>query len=178
MIGEFLRTNKVVAGVLTILRIYLGWAWLTAGWGKVTGGFHAGGFLQGAVANPVVKGEELVYPTFVAFLEKFAIPNADLFSVMVAWGELLVGLGLILGVFTSVATFFGVVMNFSFMFSGTISTNPWMVLISIFILVAGANAGRFGGDRFILPYVKKLIFKKQLANDEKSILSTNDIKTA
>ncbi|MBP3952999.1 DoxX family protein [Bacillus suaedae] len=159
MLGQFLRQNKFIAGALLVLRVYLGWSWLTSGWGKVTGEFNAGGFLQGAVANPVVKGEDVVYPTYVAFLENFAIPNADLFSILVAWGEVLVGLGLILGVFTSVAAFFGVVMNMSFLLAGTISTNPLMIMIAIFILVAGANAGRFGGDRWVLPYVKHLIFK-------------------
>ncbi len=93
---------------------------------------------------------------------------------MVAWGEVLVGLGLILGVFTSAAAFFGVMMNFSFMFAGTVSTNPWMILISMFILAAGANAGRFGGDRFVLPYVKQLIFNKQ----ENNYVSDDKLKTA
>ena len=172
MFGQFLRENNIAAGILTFLRIYLGWAWLSAGWGKVTGGFSAEGFLHGAVANPVIKGEEVIYPTFVAFIERFAIPNAEVFIFMVAWGEVLVGLGLILGVFTSAAAFFGVVMNMAFMFSGTISTNPWMVMIAMFILVAGANAGRFGGDRYVLPYVKGLLFSKRDAGRSSDELRT------
>jgi thiosulfate dehydrogenase (quinone) large subunit len=162
MVMDFLRNNKVAAGILTVLRLYLGWSWLTAGWGKVTGDpFNAGGYLNGAVNNPVMSQGEVVYPTYLAFLEKFAIPNAELFSFMVAWGEVLVGLGLILGVLTTWAAFFGIVMNFAFMFAGTISTNPWMVLITIFILAAGYNAGRFGGDRWVMPYLKSLIFKNK-----------------
>ncbi|GAE27264.1 D-tyrosyl-tRNA deacylase [Halalkalibacter wakoensis JCM 9140] len=159
MIGQFLRENKYAAGIWLVLRVYLGWSWLTAGWGKVTGDFNAGGYLQGSVANPVMSGEALVYPNYVAFLESIAIPNADLFSFVVAWGEVLVGLGLILGVFTSAAAFFGVVMNMSFLFAGTVSTNPWMILISMFIMAAGANAGRYGGDRWVLPYLKSVVFK-------------------
>ena len=61
MIMEFIRNNKIVAGVLAIIRVYLGYAWLTAGWGKVVGGFDASGFIQGAIANaggdhPAVQG--------------------------------------------------------------------------------------------------------------------------
>ncbi|WP_216831745.1 DoxX family protein [Alkalihalobacterium elongatum] len=160
MFGQFLRNHSISAGVLLFLRIYLGWTWLTLGWGKITGNFNAGGYLQGSVANPVLQGEAMVYPNYVAFLEKFAIPNADVFSSMVAWGEFLVGLGLILGVFTSAAAFFGVMMNFAFMFAGTVSTNPWMLLISMFILAAGANAGRYGGDRWVLPYLRQMFMKK------------------
>ncbi|MBU8909089.1 DoxX family protein, partial [Desertibacillus haloalkaliphilus] len=107
----------------------------------------------------------------VSFLEGIAIPNADLFSFMVAWGEVLVGLGLILGVFTSAAAFFGVVMNMSFLFAGTISSNPWMILISMFILAAGANAGRYGGDRWVLPYLKSVVFKNR--NNEKGFGGAN-----
>ncbi|MGO4886243.1 DoxX family protein [Anaerobacillus sp. MEB173] len=155
MFMNFLRENKYAAGILTFLRLYLGWAWLTAGWGKITGEpFSAAGYLGGAIANPVESHGAVVYPTYVAFLERFALPNAELFSFMVAWGEVLVGLGLILGVFTTAAAFFGVMMNFAFMFAGTISSNPLLVLISMFILAAGANAGRIGGDRWVLPYLK------------------------
>jgi thiosulfate dehydrogenase (quinone) large subunit len=167
MVMNFLRNNKIAAGILTVLRLYLGWSWLSAGWGKVTGDpFNAGGYLTGAVNNPVMSQGEIVYPTYLAFLEKFALPNAELFSFMVAWGEVLVGLGLILGVLTTYAAFFGIVMNFAFMFAGTISTNPWMVLITIFILAAGYNAGRFGGDRWVMPYLKGLVFKNK---DRKTI---------
>ncbi|PRO65452.1 DoxX family protein [Alkalicoccus urumqiensis] len=151
MIMDFLRNNRVAAGIWLVLRVYLGWAWLTAGWGKVTGGFDASGYLQGILANEEVM---TTYPTYYAFIENFAVPNAEAFSFMVAWGELLVGLGLIVGIFTTAAAFFGIVMNFAFMFAGTISTNPWMVLLTIFILAAGANAGRYGGDRWVIPYLR------------------------
>ncbi|GAE32487.1 DoxX family membrane protein [Halalkalibacter hemicellulosilyticus] len=171
MFGQFLRENKIAAGIMMFLRLYLGWSWLTAGWGKVTGDFHAGGYLQGSVANPVMSGEEVVYPTYVAFLESFAIPNADVFSVVVAWGELLVGLGLLLGVLTSAAAFFGVVMNMSFLFAGTVSTNPLMILVAMFIMAAGANAGRYGGDRWVLPYLRNVFrFRKNDLDQRKQPL--------
>ncbi|WP_332696805.1 DoxX family protein [Halalkalibacter lacteus] len=118
----------------------------------------------------------LKYPNYVAFLENVAIPNADVFSVIVAWGEVLVGLGLIVGVFTSAAAFFGVVMNMSFMFAKTVSSNPWMGMISMFILAAGANAGRYGGDRWVLPYVKNLVFKNR--NNEKGMGANRDLREA
>ncbi|ADU28870.1 DoxX family membrane protein [Evansella cellulosilytica] len=159
MFMDFLRNNKIAAGLLTVLRLYLGWSWLTAGWGKVTGGFDAGGYLNGVVANETVAA---TYPTYHAFIENFALPFAGTFSFMVAWGELLVGLGLILGVLTTAAAFFGIVMNFAFMFAGTVSTNPWMILITIFILAAGYNAGKFGGDRWVIPYLRSVIFRGKL----------------
>ncbi|MFD1638222.1 DoxX family protein [Evansella tamaricis] len=160
MFMEFLRNNKIAAGLLTILRVYLGWSWMTAGWGKVTGDFNAGGYLNGVVANEAVMTQ---YPTYHAFIENFALPNAGVFSFMVAWGELLVGIGLILGVLTTAAAFFGIMMNFAFMFAGTISSNPWMILLTVFILAAGYNAGRIGGDRWVMPYIKATVFKGKFA---------------
>ncbi|HEY2422232.1 MAG TPA: Crp/Fnr family transcriptional regulator, partial [Neobacillus sp.] len=53
MFSKFLRENKISAAILTVLRLYLGYAWLTAGFHKLTGGFDASGFLKGAIANPV-----------------------------------------------------------------------------------------------------------------------------
>lgn len=159
MFNKLLRENNIVAGILTVIRIYLGWHWLTAGWGKITGGFDAGGFLAGAVANPVAKGEALVYPTYVKFLESFAVPNAELFNFLIPWGEFLVGLGLILGCLTTYAAFFAMVMNFSFLFAGTVSSNPFDIMLAIFIAVSGYNAGKFGLDRYVTPYLSKLFNK-------------------
>lgn len=160
MINKTLRENSIVAGVLALIRIYLGYGFLMAGWGKVTGGFDASGFLQNAVANPVTGPDgTVVYSWWVAFLEGFAIPNVGLFNFLVAWGELLVGLGLILGCFTTAAAFFALVMNFSFLFSGAISSNPIDILMGVFLVTAGANAGKFGLDRWVMPYLRSLINK-------------------
>ncbi|WP_077624485.1 DoxX family protein [Sediminibacillus massiliensis] len=153
MFVEFLRKNNIVAGVLAVIRIYLGYAWLTAGWHKLADGFDATGFLQGAVASatgdhPAVQG------WWAAFLETVAIPNAGLFSFLVAWGEILVGIALILGIFTNFAAFMGITMNFAFLFSGTVSTNAQMVLLTAFLLVAGFNAGKYGLDRWVIPFLK------------------------
>lgn len=151
---KFLRENVIASVLLLVLRLYLGWQWLTAGWHKVVDGFDASGFLKGAVAKAT--GENpTVASWWGSFLEHIALPNSDLFSFLVAWGELLVGLGLILGCLTTAAVFFGMVMNFAFLFSGTVSSNALMVLISIFIIVAGFNAGKLGLDYYVIPALRK-----------------------
>jgi len=161
MLNKFLRENVIAAYGLLILRLYIGYEWMTAGWGKITGGaFDTTGFLKGAIGK--ASGEHPAVQTWWAnFLESFALPNADLFTFLVQWGEFLVGLGLILGCFTTLAALMGMVMNFAFLFSGTVSTNAQMVALTIFIVAAGANAGRFGVDRYMLPALKALIFKNR-----------------
>ncbi|MCU6339966.1 DoxX family protein, partial [Enterobacter quasiroggenkampii] len=97
---------------------------------------------------PIVQG------WWASFLEHVAIPNAQLFSLMVQWGELLVGIGLIVGGLTRTAAFFGIVMNMSFLLSGSISANPIMIILTLFILVAYTNAGRFGVDQLLFRRLK------------------------
>ncbi|WP_085993935.1 DoxX family protein [Oceanobacillus senegalensis] len=155
MLMDFIRNNKVVAAILTVLRVYIGYTWFVGGLGKITsGGFDASGFIQGAIASaggehPAVQG------WWAAFLETVALPNAGIFSFLVMWGEVLVGLALILGIFTNFAALMGITMNFAFLFSGTVSTNAQMVLMTIFLLVAGYNAGRYGLDRWVIPFLKE-----------------------
>lgn len=164
MFVKWLRENQIAAALLTVIRLYLGYSWLTAGYHKVVDGFDASGFLQGAVAK-ATGDHPAVQSWWATFLEGIAVPNAELFSFLVAWGELLVGLGLILGCLTTAAAFFGIIMNFAFLFSGTVSTNAQMVLLTIFILVAGYNAGKFGLDRYVAPFLRKL-FKGKLGRNE------------
>lgn len=162
MFTTWLRNNNWAACILTILRVYLGWEFLTAGWEKLTGpkAFSAAGFLTHSISNPVVgPTKAVVYPTFNAFLKDFALPHVGLFNFLVPWGEFLVGLGLILGTLTTAAIFFGMLMNFMYMFAGTVSSNPMDILIGIFIIVAGFNAGRFGGDYWVIPVIRKFTAK-------------------
>jgi thiosulfate dehydrogenase (quinone) large subunit len=149
MIVKFLRESVTAASLLLIIRLYLGYSWLVSGWGKITGGFDASGFLGNAIANPVKGPNGVVYGWWTSFLESSALPNIGIFNTLIPWGEFLVGLGLILGCLTTAAAFFGVLMNFSFLLSGTISHNPTDILLGILIMVAGYNAGRFGLDYFI-----------------------------
>lgn len=162
---NWLRTNVYASYLLLFLRLYIGYQWVTVAIGKITGGFDSAGYLANIVANPV-KGADgaAIYPVYNYFIEHFALPNADFFNVLVPWGELLIGLGLIFGTLTTAAAFFGLLMNFMFFFGGTVSTNPTFILIQFIILVAGANAGRFGGDCWVLPWIRTNVFKKKATN--------------
>lgn len=165
MFNQFLRENKIAAGILTVLRLYLGYSWFTAGLHKLTGGFDASGFLKGAIANPV-KGPDgaVVFGWYVDFLKHVALPNVDIFNFVVPWGETLIGLGLILGCLTTAAMFFGLLMNFAFFLAGTVSHNPRDIFLGFIILAAGYNAGRIGLDRWVIPFIRKMGKKKSVNN--------------
>nr|WP_238192242.1 DoxX family protein [Paenibacillus sp. L3-i20] len=163
------RNNRYIAGLITIVRIVLGFQWMSAGWNKITGSesFDAGGYLTHAITKPVMDKAtgEAIYPTYNAFIEHLVLPNVKLINIIIPWGEFLVGLGLILGALTVTAAFFGIMMNFMFLFAGTVSSNPWLLFLGILVMTAGDNAGRYGADRYVLPWLKrnvgvKLIKKK------------------
>ncbi|MBY0097145.1 DoxX family membrane protein [Mesobacillus maritimus] len=161
MFANILRENKIAAGILTVIRIWLGYNWMTAGYHKLADGFDASGFLKGAIANPVMGPDGApVYSWYVQFLESFALPNIELFNFIVPLGEFLVGLGLLLGCLTTAAMFFGLVMNFSFFLAGTVSHNPTDIFFGFILLFAGYNAGRYGLDRWVVPFLSKTFNKK------------------
>jgi thiosulfate dehydrogenase [quinone] large subunit len=157
MVMRWFKENVWAAAAITLLRIYVGWQWVDAGWHKLTGGFDAGGFLKGAVGKPVADHatHAVIFPNYTYFLEHFALPNVKLINFVIPLGEFLIGVGLILGGLTLTAAFFGMILNFMFLMAGTLSTNPWLLMLGVIVFVAGANAGRFGIDAYLLPLLDR-----------------------
>jgi thiosulfate dehydrogenase (quinone) large subunit len=158
--AEFLFADTRMAWVWLILRLYVGWEWLSAGWDKLMmpswAGAQAGtairGFLSGAAAN-ATGAHPAVQSWYASFITNAALPHAVLFSYLVTYGELAVGIALILGVFTGIAAFFGAFMNINYLFAGAVSTNPLLLLIELFLILAWRNAGWLGIDRWLLPWL-------------------------
>ena len=157
-LSKFLFSSSGFAWVWLIARVYVGWQWLEAGWGKVNNVLWVGeksgtalsGFLQGSLsktagAHPDVSG------WYASFVQNVALHHTTFFSYLVSYGELLVGIALILGAFTGIAAFFGSFMNLNYLFAGTVSINPLLLLIQLFLILAWRNAGYLGLDRFLLP---------------------------
>jgi thiosulfate dehydrogenase [quinone] large subunit len=69
----------------------------------------------------------------------------------VTFGEILVGIGLIVGALTGFAAFFGAFMNMSYLLAGTASTNPIMFALAMGVILAWKVAGYYGVDRVLLP---------------------------
>lgn len=157
-VSRFLFSNTRSGLIWLVIRLYVGYAWLKAGWNKVTSpawtGSEAGAAVRGFVGGAVAKAEQGgdVADWYARFLESTVIENAKIFSYMVAYGELLVGLGLILGLLTGLAAFFGSIMNVSFLLAGTLSTNPVLFVLATWLVLAWKVAGWYGLDRWALPY--------------------------
>lgn len=157
-LARFLFADTRFAWAWLLLRLYVGWEWLMAGWEKMTSdawlGPQAGAAVRGFFAGVLQKtgGEHpSVSYWYAYFIDRFASHHVVLFSYLVTYGELLVGAGLILGALTGIAAFFGVFMNLNYLFAGTVSVNPLLALLGLFLILAWRNAGWLGLDRFLLP---------------------------
>lgn len=159
-ISKFLFASRAMAPVWTVVRIYLGWQWFSAGWGKVTGGGWIGAEAGGAVRGFLGRALDLaggerpsVAGWYAWIIENVFLPNAVVFSHLVAFGELLVGLALILGFLTGLSAFLGGLMNAAFLLAGTVSSNPVMFIAATWLVLAWRVAGYYGLDYWILPRV-------------------------
>lgn len=158
--SKFLFSNTGMAWFWLFVRIYVGWQWLEAGWGKVTNpvwtGPDAGGALAGFIQGALQKtggAHPDVQVWYASFLRDFVLPHAGAWSQAVAYGELLVGLALILGALTGIAAFFGLFMNLNYLLAGTVSTNPVLFTLAIGLILAWRVAGYYGADRYLLPFL-------------------------
>jgi thiosulfate dehydrogenase [quinone] large subunit len=157
---RYLFADTRMAPFWFAVRVYPGYLWLTEGIGKVTEGGWIGqgaggavkGFAQGALAQTTGEHPQ-VTQWYAWFLQNAVIPNAALFSYLITFGEILVGLALILGLFTGIAAFFGAFMNASFIFAGTAGANPLMFILAILLIFAWRVAGYWGLDRWALPAI-------------------------
>lgn len=162
-LARFLFSDTRMAFVWLLVRVYVGWAWLDAGWHKVQETSASGNYIydgagilafwQRIAAVPAAPAKPTItydwYRGFIQFL--IDIHAQGVMGKVIAFGETAVGLGLILGAFTGVAAVAGAFMNLNFMLAGSASTNPVLLLLGILLVMAWKTAGYIGLDRFLLP---------------------------
>jgi thiosulfate dehydrogenase (quinone) large subunit len=159
-VARFLFADTRLAPVWLVVRVYLGYLWLVAGWEKLIdpsgiwvgskAGAAVAGFAQGAMHQATGEHPQ-VTGWYADFLKNVVVPNAAAFSYLVTFGEILVGLALILGLFTGIAAFFGGFMNASYIFAGVAGANPLMFILATWLVLAWRVAGYWGLDRWVLP---------------------------
>lgn len=139
-LDEF-RSSKINTWPIALLRIYTGLFFLYFGFGKIIrGNFDEGltGFVNSRLENSV--------GFFKPFLESVVLPNASAFAFVVAWGELLLGLTLIVGLATRYASIAGAIMVAAFWLTkgqGIFDAqNHDVIWFFILVVLAGLHAGR------------------------------------
>jgi len=158
-LAHLLFSTTRFAWLFAIVRIYLGYQWVEAGYHKLTGGgwIDGGTALKGfwtkAAAIPAAPAKPAItYDWYRAFIQ-FMLDNGwySWFAPLVAGVEFLIGVALILGAFVGIAAFFGGFLNWNFLMAGAASTNGMLFALAIVLILAWKVAGWYGLDRFLLP---------------------------
>src|SRR5215213_4349060 len=157
-IAQFLFSNTKASVIWLIVRLYVAWDFWEAGWHKISDPAWMGpegtgilGFWTRALA--VNNGKPVItYDWYRAFIQFLVDSNSSVwFAKVITFGELAIGLGLLVGAFVGIAAFFGALMNMSSLMAGTVSTNPVLFFAGILLILAWKNAGYLGIDRYLLP---------------------------
>lgn len=138
------RSSKINTWPIVVLRVYTGIFFLYFGGKKVASGFagaNTEGFL-GAMS-------EATFGFYKPIVENIILPASGLFSFLVAWGEVFLGVALIIGLATRYAAFAGAFMVLNFWFAkgqGILdSQNHDIIWLIILIVLGGLHAGRTMG---------------------------------
>ncbi len=157
-LARFLFSDTRFAAVWLVVRVLIGLQWLQSGWGKLNnpawmdGGTALRGFWTNAVAIPETGRPPVVFDWYRDFLQGMLDAEAYVwFGPLIAIGETLIGVALILGLFVGLAAFFGAFMNWNFIMAGAASTNALLGLGALLLILAWKTAGWYGLDRFVLP---------------------------
>ncbi len=158
-IVTMLLNHPLAAWLWLPIRVWLGWQWVNAGWEKLTNpawvqtGLALKGFLSGATAAVSKSGQPVIHYTWYAdFLNMLVSSGSYVWMAkLVSLGETLVGVALILGMFTGFAAFFGGFMNFNYLMAGTVSVNPMFLVLAVTLMLAWKVSGYIGLDYFLVP---------------------------
>jgi thiosulfate dehydrogenase (quinone) large subunit len=175
-IARFMFADTRMAWLWLVLRLIVGMGWLAAGVSKVTGfafGVRPNGppwwfmadsgaalkaFVDMATshggAQPVPGMPDWLVGApgwYASFLQSVVLPNAAVFAYVVAFGEILIGLGLLLGCLTGIAAFFGLLLSANFLLAGVVDPNLVNGVEALFLMLAWRVAGYYGVDRWLLP---------------------------
>ena len=159
-VARFLFSDPRAAWLWLIVRLWLGYEWIDAGLHKLSNsawtqtGEAVKGFWTNAIAIPEAGKPPISFDWYRTFLSTMLEMEAYRFMApLIAYGEVLIGIALVLGLFTGIAAFAGGLLNWNFMMAGTASTNPVLFVLAILLMLAWKVAGYIGLDRYVLPIV-------------------------
>lgn len=154
---KFLFSNTKMAWLWLIVRVYVGYQWVDASLHKLSApewmqtGDALKGYWTNAISIPEAPARAPIYfDWYRSFLESMLDSGSYVwFAKLVAIGELLVGVALIIGLFVGLAAFFGGLMNFNFLLAGSLSSGPLLLILQILLMITWKISGHLGVNYFI-----------------------------
>lgn len=156
---KFMKENAIVGIIVTLLRIYYGWYFAKAGWGKISlmgteKAFNPAGFFKFGVLNPEgpiagkAAGGDVVAKLWMWITETIFLPMSDVLAYVIPFTEVILGILLILGLFTVVVASIGIFLNTTFLLSGTVYPNVHFIVGQAIVAVC-KNPYHFKLDNYV-----------------------------
>jgi thiosulfate dehydrogenase [quinone] large subunit len=159
-LARFLFSDVRSSVLWLIPRVYLGAQWIDASLHKVNDpawvqtGAALKGFWTNAVKIPETGRPPIAFDWYRDFINSLLQSGAYTWmGKVIAYGELLIGIALIIGAFVGIAAFFGAFMNWNFIMAGAASTNGLLLILAVLLTLAWKVAGYIGADYFLLRWL-------------------------
>lgn len=130
-------------GYVAIIRIMVGYHFLTVAWPKVTGGFLNGQRLPAQLLGTIARDPIGWHRDFI---RSVVIPHPHLFSYLVAFGELAIGLSLLTGCLVRVSSVFGAFHNLNIYLAvalprggATVGLNRLFIILEVLFVITAAG---------------------------------------
>lgn len=158
--AKFLFSDTRMSAVWGVIRVLIGLTWLQSGLGKLSNpawietGVALQGYWTNAIAIPEQGRPPIAFDWYRSFIQGLLDSGSYVwFSKLIVFGEILVGIALIVGAFVGIAAFFAALMNWNFIMAGSASTNGLLLVGAIALILAWKNAGYLGLDYFLLRWL-------------------------
>jgi thiosulfate dehydrogenase [quinone] large subunit len=155
-VALFNRTGWITV-VWLVVRLWLGLEVIVGGWNKIQDAKWMDGtallnFWNHAVAQSGQPQSGVVYGWYTSLIKGLVDSGSQAWiAPIMAYAELLLGICLVLGLFTGIAALLVAFMSFNVMLAGFAGVYPVYFALSMLLVMAWKNAGWWGLDRFVLP---------------------------
>jgi thiosulfate dehydrogenase [quinone] large subunit len=149
----WLRESKIASVAWLAVRVWVGIMWIQAGVSKVWGAENPS-FLHnnGAGVAGFAGHGTAAYSWWASFMHSFVVPNASWIAVLVAFGELAIGIGLAFGILTRVSAIASLALLFTYVMSGTASVCAFYALCALIVLATWRTSSWIGVDGLFAGY--------------------------
>jgi thiosulfate dehydrogenase [quinone] large subunit len=152
----WLRDSKYASIAWLAVRVWIGIMWFQAGWSKVFGAENPSFLHNNGAGVAGFAGHGVpAYSWWGSIMHSFVVPNASWIAVIVAFGELAIGLGLVVGFLTRTAAIASLVLLLTYIMSGTAGVTGFYAFCALIVLATWRTSTWIGIDGVIAGFKQR-----------------------